>query len=593
MAIRQYIGARYIPRFMGEYDATTAYEVLDVVDNGMGTSYILKSPAPAGTPLSDGDHWALYGAVSGAIINLQNQIGTLDNLTTNDKDNLVEAINEIDAKILAAICPTVEILKTLDLAEDDIVYCSGYHSIGDGGSTMYIIQNTSNDFTIQLDNGLYAYPITDRPTPEVFGAYCDENHDDASAIELAIKYVLFRNPLDNSNFERFIGGGTVFFNAKNYYVNTTLSLLGCAHIKFKGASAEATTIVCNDRFGVVDYSYVSGAAELRKLTPFNMSFEDLTFTKRSANNNPLIEIDKPYGVRFTNCRFINPSSTASPYYGYAIQLSTIVDVQIDNCTFMFFNTGVLVTEYGGTYPAGISQVNQNTTFVVSNSIIAACNIGIDCRFSGSGYIQSLTCENDIFEVNAIGVRVSAQLTSHPSQVNFKNCYLEQNSTYSIDLTNACITFDESNYLNRPGDSYASKIHIGSQAMTGQNDPVFNYIVAHLDSDLAFDGAVDASKFFYDYHDTYCKTPYRLIDTRNRFIEFYIAAVALTTYINPVTHPNAVVTAINDHTYWIAKADVSATPNTFTVIQADSNITIPNYGAITTSDNTKALIRANW
>jgi len=74
MAIRQYIGARYVPKFMGTYDPTQVYEALDVVDNGLGTSYISKIPTPAGTPLTNTTYWAIYGASSGAVINLQNQI---------------------------------------------------------------------------------------------------------------------------------------------------------------------------------------------------------------------------------------------------------------------------------------------------------------------------------------------------------------------------------------------------------------------------------------------------------------------------------------------------------------------------------------
>ena len=95
----QYIGARYVPKFEGTYDNTQAYENMVVVDNGMGTSYISKVPVPAGTPLTDTNYWALYGASNGAIINLQNQIGDLTSLTTSDQSDLVHAINEVDAEI--------------------------------------------------------------------------------------------------------------------------------------------------------------------------------------------------------------------------------------------------------------------------------------------------------------------------------------------------------------------------------------------------------------------------------------------------------------------------------------------------------------
>lgn len=77
----QYIGARYVPRFMGVFDPTQAYENLDVVDNGLGTSYISKAMTPPGTSLTDTTYWALYGTSSGAIINLQNQINDMQDGT--------------------------------------------------------------------------------------------------------------------------------------------------------------------------------------------------------------------------------------------------------------------------------------------------------------------------------------------------------------------------------------------------------------------------------------------------------------------------------------------------------------------------------
>ena len=81
MSLHQYIGARYVPRFRDTYDPTTVYEALDVVDNGAGTSYIARIPTGPGVPLTDTTHWALYGASSSAIIDLQDQIDTIVNTT--------------------------------------------------------------------------------------------------------------------------------------------------------------------------------------------------------------------------------------------------------------------------------------------------------------------------------------------------------------------------------------------------------------------------------------------------------------------------------------------------------------------------------
>lgn len=76
----QYVGARYTPKFMNDpWNPTQAYENLCVVDNGMGTSYISNKPVPAGIPLTDTEYWSIYGSYSGAILDLQNRVGTLEN----------------------------------------------------------------------------------------------------------------------------------------------------------------------------------------------------------------------------------------------------------------------------------------------------------------------------------------------------------------------------------------------------------------------------------------------------------------------------------------------------------------------------------
>lgn len=84
---RQYIGARYVPRFLGTYDVTQIYDALDVVDNGSGTSYIARKPVPAGTPLTNTEYWFVYGASTGAILQLQNEmIQAQNDILTNAND---------------------------------------------------------------------------------------------------------------------------------------------------------------------------------------------------------------------------------------------------------------------------------------------------------------------------------------------------------------------------------------------------------------------------------------------------------------------------------------------------------------------------
>lgn len=78
MATRQYIGARYTPKFSGTYNNTQAYEALEVVDNGSGTTYIARKPVPPNTPLTNTEYWLVYGSSSGAILDLQSRVGEIE-----------------------------------------------------------------------------------------------------------------------------------------------------------------------------------------------------------------------------------------------------------------------------------------------------------------------------------------------------------------------------------------------------------------------------------------------------------------------------------------------------------------------------------
>ena len=129
----KYVGARYMPKFTGPYDATRIYEALSVVDNGSGTSYVANKPVPAGTPLTDTEYWAVYGSTSGAIINLQNQIDNLTDFVTPEMygaagDGITDDSAAISSAIATGKCvlcdATYRITNQIDIS-DAIICGSG------------------------------------------------------------------------------------------------------------------------------------------------------------------------------------------------------------------------------------------------------------------------------------------------------------------------------------------------------------------------------------------------------------------------------------------------------------------------------------
>ena len=73
-----YVGARYIPRIMGEYNNETTYEALDIVTSG-GMGYISRQPVPAGTAVTNKTYWAMWGSGNAAIDALTQRVSTNEN----------------------------------------------------------------------------------------------------------------------------------------------------------------------------------------------------------------------------------------------------------------------------------------------------------------------------------------------------------------------------------------------------------------------------------------------------------------------------------------------------------------------------------
>ena len=138
MAIRQYIGARYTPKFMGTYDPTQAYEALSVVDNGSGTSYICDQPLNPGVPLTD-SKWHLYGASSGAIINLQNQIDDMKDGTV--PGSLQEQINNNTSDITALTTLTNDLNGRVNNKKTYAIFLGNSYLHGVGGTDLSIYES--------------------------------------------------------------------------------------------------------------------------------------------------------------------------------------------------------------------------------------------------------------------------------------------------------------------------------------------------------------------------------------------------------------------------------------------------------------------
>lgn len=172
MALNQYIGARYVPLIKGEWDSTITYEPLSVVLY-QGASYTSICNVPIGIPPTNTAFWALTGNYNAQVELYRQEVARI-------KEELENRLIKVN---------TVADMIAYDAALGGFIYVSGYHTIGDGGESIYAITDTNVGYSIELANGLFARWVEiESSTFEMFGAYGDNVHDDSEAIQKAFLY---------------------------------------------------------------------------------------------------------------------------------------------------------------------------------------------------------------------------------------------------------------------------------------------------------------------------------------------------------------------------------------------------------------------
>ena len=84
---RQYVGARYVPKIMGEWNKALQYEALSVVTY-MGNSFTSKVPVPANIEINNEDYWVNTGNYNAQVENYRQEINALS-----------EKVNETNIKL--------------------------------------------------------------------------------------------------------------------------------------------------------------------------------------------------------------------------------------------------------------------------------------------------------------------------------------------------------------------------------------------------------------------------------------------------------------------------------------------------------------
>lgn len=80
---RQYVGARYVPKIMGEWNKTLQYEALSVVTH-MGNSFTSKVPVPANIDISNETYWVNTGQYNAQVEEYRKETAQVKNDLNNE-----------------------------------------------------------------------------------------------------------------------------------------------------------------------------------------------------------------------------------------------------------------------------------------------------------------------------------------------------------------------------------------------------------------------------------------------------------------------------------------------------------------------------
>ena len=169
MTVREYIGARYVPVYIGEWDNTVSYEPLSIVSH-QGNSYTSRQYVPIGTPITDETFWALTGNYNAQVEQYRQEVVSFDNRISTNTSNisgLQTDLNELETDVGNDIATLQSNLNTTNGNVTDnaqaiakkIVMADDYGAIGNGqyDSTSAIQQaiDENPNATIAFKGGLY------------------------------------------------------------------------------------------------------------------------------------------------------------------------------------------------------------------------------------------------------------------------------------------------------------------------------------------------------------------------------------------------------------------------------------------------------
>lgn len=118
MTVREYIGARYVPLFIGEWDNTVSYEPLSIVQY-QGNSYTSRQYVPIGIEITNEAYWASTGDYNAQIEAYRQEVQAFDGRITNVEDKF-DSNGKVEDNLVITDSIADSAVTTDKIADDSI-----------------------------------------------------------------------------------------------------------------------------------------------------------------------------------------------------------------------------------------------------------------------------------------------------------------------------------------------------------------------------------------------------------------------------------------------------------------------------------------
>lgn len=297
MATTQYVGARYVPLFKGEWDKTQTYEPLCIVQY-QGNSYTSVQYVPTGVDIANEEYWALTGNYNAQVEQYRSDVKTLSEQAVKHFSNLKTLIQG-------------------NVVKDDIYFIEGRITKNIGSGFYKIVNNATpnNRDIVSCNNGLYAQLInTGIIEPEQLENEND-SQDYSELIMYTIKYAknnnlkmvatgsyITKNPIIftyDDDYYNVHFDGTINYKGDNYAVNIKNKL---STYYFRKIIAQSGSGIAFDQSSnPFEYNVSNNFLEVGEITALNNGVAFI------AGNHGVLDIDVQcdISIKAKNCYYSN------------------------------------------------------------------------------------------------------------------------------------------------------------------------------------------------------------------------------------------------------------------------------------------------